>query len=58
MKVNFWQVLGLVLIIIGVVLFARDRIGRDTKPADPPRPAATAPSVTAGEAAATAPTAP
>ena len=46
MKVNFWQVLGLVLIIVGVVLFARGKIGKDTvQPAAPSGPAATAPAV-------------
>ena len=27
MKVNFWQVLGLVLIIVGVVFVARNKMG-------------------------------
>ena len=57
MKVNFWQVLGFVLIIIGVVLFLRDRTGTDDtiKPTEPARPAATAPATGPTTAAPTAP---
>ena len=39
MKVNFWQVLGFVLIVIGVVMFARKKTGPDdtVKPAPAPQ---------------------
>ena len=29
MKVNFWQVLGLVLVVVGVILFARSKMSSD-----------------------------
>jgi hypothetical protein len=32
MKVNFWQILGIILIILGVVFFARKKIGNQDKP--------------------------
>jgi hypothetical protein len=49
MKVNFWQVLGVVLVIIGVVLFARKKTGTTdtTQPAptqQQSRPATTEPT--------------
>lgn len=43
MKVNFWQGLGLVLIIVGVIFWARNKFGDDTVPPPPP-PAATQPA--------------
>ncbi len=44
MKVNFWQVLGIVLVVIGVIFLARKRMGTgDTVPA-PDAPAATQPA--------------
>ncbi len=38
MKVNFWQVLGVVLIVVGVIFMARKRMGTsDTvTPSNPP----------------------
>ena len=46
MKVNFWQVLGLVLIIVGVIFVARNKMGTDDvknngAPPPPPPPAST-----------------
>lgn len=32
MKANIWQILGLILIIAGVVLFMRKKTGPDTTP--------------------------
>ena len=32
MKANIWQILGLILIIAGVVLFVRRKTGPDTTP--------------------------
>ena len=47
-KVNFWQILGGLLIIVGVVLFFRDKTGKDDVVNQPdkgtPLPAATAPA--------------
>ena len=47
-KVNFWQILGGLLIIVGVVLFFRDKTGKDDVVKQPgkgtPPPAATEPS--------------
>jgi drug/metabolite transporter (DMT)-like permease len=46
MKVNFWQVLGLLLIIVGVVFVARNKMGsgdvkKNGAPAPTPPPATT-----------------
>lgn len=41
MKINFWQVLGVILIIAGVIFFARSKTGKNdtTQPASqPPAP--------------------
>jgi drug/metabolite transporter (DMT)-like permease len=27
MKVNFWQVLGIVLVVVGVIFYARSKMG-------------------------------
>ena len=29
MKVNFWQVVGVVLVIVGVIFYARSKMGSD-----------------------------
>jgi hypothetical protein len=51
MKANIWQIIGLILIIAGAVLFLRSRTGPDTTtPSPSTHTAPTAP------AAATAPT--
>jgi hypothetical protein len=42
MKANIWQILGLILIIAGVVLFARKKLGPGDTTAPPPAPATTA----------------
>ena len=48
MKANIWQILGLILVIAGVVLFARKKISTSDTTATPPSnqtaPAVTAPS--------------
>jgi hypothetical protein len=47
MKANIWQILGLILVIAGVVLFARKKISPDdttTAPSNHTAPAATAPT--------------
>ena len=47
MKVNFWQILGGILIILGVIFAFRQRTGTDDTvqpPPPPPPPAATAPA--------------
>ncbi len=48
MKVNFWQGLGIVLIIVGVIFYVRSKIGDAT--VDPPSnpPAVTQPADTQG----------
>ena len=62
MKINFWQVLGLLLIIVGVVLLARKRMGTsDVAPTtgDGTTPAAVAPAEpTTGPTTEPAPAAP
>ena len=40
MKVNFWQILGIVILIAGVILVARKKTGKD----DTITPADTAPA--------------
>jgi drug/metabolite transporter (DMT)-like permease len=45
MKVNFWQVLGLLLIVVGVVFVARKKMGTsDVQPPNGPAPVATQPA--------------
>jgi len=51
MKANVWQILGLILVIAGVVLFARKKISTNDTTATPsnhttPAAAATAPAPT------------
>lgn len=48
MKLNFWQALGIVLVIVGVILLARSRISREDTVTPSPR----------GPGTTTAPTAP
>ena len=43
MKVNFWQILGGILIILGVIFAFRQKTGKDVTPPPPPPPA-TAPA--------------
>lgn len=46
MKVNFWQILGVVLVVIGVVMFFRKPTGKNDVITPPPsQPAATTQSV-------------
>ena len=42
MKVNFWQIVGGILIILGVVFAFRQKTGKDVTP--PPLPPTTAPA--------------
>lgn len=45
MKVNFWQVLGVILIVVGVVFVARKKMGSsDVKPPNGGTPAVTQPA--------------
>ena len=41
MKVNFWQVLGIVLVIVGVIFVARKKMSSDDTVPATDRPAAT-----------------
>ena len=54
MKINFWQVLGLLLIIVGVVFMARKRMG--TTDVAPAGGAGGTPAVVVPAEAATGPT--
>jgi hypothetical protein len=50
MKVNFWQILGIILIVVGVVFFARSKMGKtdEARPTIVTQPsAATAPATQA-----------
>jgi drug/metabolite transporter (DMT)-like permease len=48
MKINFWQIIGLVLIIAGVVVVARNKLGKNDTVPQPttttPAPVATQPA--------------
>ena len=54
MKFNFWQVLGLILIIVGVVFFFRSKTGKN----DERKPTTNIPAAATAPATAPAPTAP
>ena len=55
MKVNFWQILGIILIVVGAILFMRDKTSKnDTRQPSNPAPA-TAPAGPAATLPATGP---